>query len=188
MDNKGNIYVTNYGESCIRVFSPDGRYIRKFGSKNYERRRSSIDISDVGQFSPTHKLSSSDSSSTSSPRGSIDVDVFPPQSPRKKPPRRWSSTTDTDVFQFQSRRISSDSDIIQLKSPTSIAIDANNYVYITEEASNSVSIFKTDGEFIRRISQVGPEEEEFNSPYGIAVDDIGNVYVGDTGNNRIIIL
>src|SRR5687767_2981164 len=44
----------------------------------------------------------------------------------------------------------------------------------------------TNGPFITRWGGIyGPREGEMRSPSGIALDQEGNVYVADTGNNRI---
>ena len=198
VDGEGRIYVVNYGESCIRIFNRDGKYVCKFGSKGYDKRRSSTGMVDIPP-SPKRGFESAN------PRLShTDSDVFPSSPTKKMSPRRTSTEAETsptsplhkkmsprraseaDVFHFQPLR--SESDTIQLQSPTSVAIDANNYVYVTEEGNNSVSIFTIEGDFIQRISHVGPRKEELNCPHGIAVDKIGNLYISDTGNNRIIVL
>ncbi|MDA8170603.1 MAG: hypothetical protein M0Z48_02090 [Nitrospiraceae bacterium] len=39
--------------------------------------------------------------------------------------------------------------------------------------------------FILAWGSGGSSSGQFNNPYGVAVDGSGNVYVADTGNNRI---
>ena len=69
----------------------------------------------------------------------------------------------------------------ELKCPVSIAIDSNSgVVYIGERGSNRVSVFYTNGEFIKSFGQ-----EEFSSPFGLAIDTKGNLYVCDTDNDCI---
>ena len=40
-------------------------------------------------------------------------------------------------------------------------------------------------QFVRHWGSPGSGEGQFHSPHGIAIDPLGNVYVADTGNNRI---
>ena len=61
-------------------------------------------------------------------------------------------------------------------------------VYVAEGGNHRISVFTTDGVFIRHIGHQGSGEGEFNNPYGITVDMLGNLYVSDTGNNRVVIL
>ena len=78
----------------------------------------------------------------------------------------------------------------QLYLPSSIAIDTHNMVYVAENNNHRISIFTTDGVFIRHFGHRGKGEGELEVqyPHGITVDMLGNLYVSDTGNNRVIIL
>ena len=75
----------------------------------------------------------------------------------------------------------------QLSYPTSITIDPHGIVYITEYENGRISVFNTEGKFIRCIGCQG-DEVEFKEPYGVTVDMLGNLYVSDGGNYRIVIL
>ena len=74
----------------------------------------------------------------------------------------------------------------QLNWPSSITIDTQNLIYVAEYGSHRISVFTTDGVFIRHIGHRG--SGKFNNPYGITVDMLGNLYVNDTGNSRVVIL
>ena len=52
--------------------------------------------------------------------------------------------------------------------------------------NDRISLFTTDGQFVRCISHV--HGGEFNGPYGIAVDTLGNLYIGDSVNGRVVVL
>ena len=75
----------------------------------------------------------------------------------------------------------------ELYHPTSIII-YNNVVYVTELINNRVSVFDTNGRFMYCFGKQGEGEGEFNHPYFITVDLIGNLYVSDTLNNRLVVL
>ena len=93
----------------------------------------------------------------------------------------------TSTGQYISRFSSEGSNLGQITNPTSIIID-NNLLYVSEYGNNRTSIFNTNGRFIHSFGKYGSGEGEFNSPCGITVDSLGNLYVSDTGNNRLVVL
>lgn len=70
--------------------------------------------------------------------------------------------------------------------PFSVAVDSSGYVYVTQ-IGNKHRIQKWDstGKFITSWGSEGSENGQFKEPRGVAVDSYGNVYVGDSGNDRI---
>ena len=75
----------------------------------------------------------------------------------------------------------------QIKYPSFIIID-NNLLYVSEWGNDRISIFDTNGCFIHCFGKSGSGEGEFNRPRGITVDSLGNLYVSDTHNNRLVVL
>ena len=75
----------------------------------------------------------------------------------------------------------------QIKQPSSIIID-NNLLYVSEYGNNRISIFDTNGCFIHCFGKSGSGEGDFDNPHGITVDSLGNLYVSDTCNNRLVVL
>ena len=82
----------------------------------------------------------------------------------------------------------------QLKSPVGMAVDAAGNLYIADNADNRIRRVDTQG----RITTIaGTGEEGFSgdggpatvaklsSPYGVAVDTSGNLYIADTHNSRV---
>ena len=61
-------------------------------------------------------------------------------------------------------------------------------VYVAEGDNHRISVFTTDGVFIRHIGCEGCGEGEFNCPRGITVDMLGNLYVSDYYNSTVITL
>eukprot|EP00731_Ephydatia_muelleri_P028665 Em0020g309a len=68
--------------------------------------------------------------------------------------------------------------------PSGLYIDSDGYVFVTE-ATNCVSIFKTDGTFVTSFGASGNALGEFNTPHGIARNCEGVVCVSDYGNSRV---
>ncbi len=63
----------------------------------------------------------------------------------------------------------------------------HKHIYITDSINNRVLIYYTNGTQLYSFGTKGKREGEFNVPRGIAVDTSGNVYVCDSGNNRIVV-
>lgn len=76
--------------------------------------------------------------------------------------------------------------------PRDVAVDANGNVYITDNSNNRIRKISPSGDVTTLAGNGtagfadGPGATAmFKSPYGIAVDGSGNVYVADNGNHRI---
>jgi len=69
--------------------------------------------------------------------------------------------------------------------PTSIALDSEENVYVSDEWLNRIAIFTKDGDWVGAWGTRGAGNGEFDQPSGIAFDSEDNLYVVDTGNNRV---
>ena len=95
----------------------------------------------------------------------------------------------TSTGQYISTFSSHGSNPGQIKDPTFIIIDNNLHVlYVSEYGNHRISIFDTNGRFIHCFGKRGIGEGEFSGPYGITVDSLGNLYVSDRNNNRLVVL
>ena len=72
------------------------------------------------------------------------------------------------------------------RSPPIGLIINNNLLYVAEEYNHRVSIFTTDGQFVSCFGGKGNKKDQFNGPYGIALDNEGYVYVCDFWNDRLV--
>jgi len=58
-------------------------------------------------------------------------------------------------------------------------------VYVVEHTNHRIQVFTDTGGPLGQWGTVGTGPGQFLNPIGIAVDDLGNVFVADTNNSRI---
>jgi tripartite motif-containing protein 71 len=79
----------------------------------------------------------------------------------------------------------------QFHTPYSVAATPGGRIYVADTGNNRIQEFTLDGRFIRRLGRNGGDGApgaaagQFSTPYGVAVDCRGNLYVSDEGNDRI---
>lgn len=76
--------------------------------------------------------------------------------------------------------------------PTGMAIDANGNIFVAEQGSHRVQKLDPYGASLAIWGGSGPNPDgsgdapgEFSSPYDVALDSSGNIYISDWGNSRI---
>jgi DNA-binding beta-propeller fold protein YncE len=69
--------------------------------------------------------------------------------------------------------------------PFGVAVGNNGEVFCSDEWTNTISVFDTNGKFIRKWGKTGSGDGELQRPAGLAVEKNGNVIVVDSGNNRL---
>jgi len=73
----------------------------------------------------------------------------------------------------------------QMMWPSSIAVDRDGDVYVSDEGLHRISRFDREGQFLGKWGAKGGGDGEFNRPSGIAFDQDDNLLVVDSLNNRI---
>jgi DNA-binding beta-propeller fold protein YncE len=69
--------------------------------------------------------------------------------------------------------------------PFGVAVDDNDHVYVSDEWTNTISVFDSSGKFLRKWGKTGSGDGELQRPASLAVEENGNVIVVDAGNNRL---
>jgi Thrombospondin type 3 repeat/Bacterial TSP3 repeat/NHL repeat len=72
----------------------------------------------------------------------------------------------------------------QLSGPFAIAVSGSD-VYVTEVINNRVSVFTTDGDFVRNFGSTGAAAGQMSLPTGIGVNASDEVFVVSQNNNRV---
>ena len=70
--------------------------------------------------------------------------------------------------------------------PYDIAVSVTGELYVVEYGAGRVSKFNRSGKLLGRYGTSGTRRGQFLTPWGLAVDRHGRVYVCDTGNHRIV--
>jgi DNA-binding beta-propeller fold protein YncE len=74
--------------------------------------------------------------------------------------------------------------------PVALALGAGEAIYVADRVNNCIQKLSPQGEALSLWGGPGPHDRSsapgrFRHPSGVAVDRVGNVYVADTGNDRI---
>lgn len=83
---------------------------------------------------------------------------------------------------------------IDATNPMGLALDGENNIYIADTGNNRILKYTLqDSEYVLDtsfdndgiIGTPGSDNGQFNQPWSLAIDDDGDIYVSDSGNNRI---
>ena len=81
-----------------------------------------------------------------------------------------------------------------LSHPAALALDSAGNLYIADPGNNAVRMVSTTGIITTVVGATPPgftgdggvaRNARLNNPIGLAIDRAGNIYIGDSGNNRI---
>ncbi|WP_339833380.1 S-layer homology domain-containing protein [Paenibacillus sp. FSL R7-0272] len=77
----------------------------------------------------------------------------------------------------------------EFNNPRAVAVDSSGNVYVADSGNHRIQKLtlstNTWGEWKKVGGGTGTSLGEFNTPYGVAVDSSGNVYVADSANHRM---
>jgi len=68
--------------------------------------------------------------------------------------------------------------------PSSIALDKDENIYLADEWLNRITVYDSNGEFIRKWGEPGANQGEIDGPAGLAISG-NSIYVSDSRNNRV---
>ncbi len=179
VDNSGNLYVADSGNSAIRKIALDSTVTTLGGTFSRPHgvavdRGGNVYVAEYAS-STVRKIKSDGSLSTLAGTFSFS---YPIGIAVDKSGNVYVADDGNNAI----RKILVDGSVITLAGtfnrPYGVAVDDGSFsVYVAETGNNAIQKIKPDG----TVTMIGT----FNKPFGVAVDSSGNVYVANTANNTI---
>jgi streptogramin lyase len=156
----GNLYVVEKGNGRVEKFSPSGELLAKFGGPG----------SGSGQLlEPTAVAVAPDASIWVADAGNNRI-------------QHWNSTF-TAVSAYGKEGAANG----EFKHPDAIEVDPLGNVFVADQGNGRVQEFSENGVFLTRFSSSGAGigQVSLTDPAGIAANGKGEIWVTDTGGNRV---
>ncbi|XP_045501928.1 RING finger protein nhl-1-like isoform X1 [Colias croceus] len=174
MKSLGEIYITDKWKHCIHVFSKDGEYLTSIGQKG-SRLGMFRSPEGIATDNAQHHIyvvdTGNDRIQVIQPDGKF-VDQF--GIAMRNQPRDTSS-----IWEMKETMCT------ELNAPTGVAV-TNDRVIVLDSGNRRVKVYnKNDKSKITEFGSTGHRKGQFRQPEVLAVDPMGNILVGDSGNCRI---
>ncbi len=69
--------------------------------------------------------------------------------------------------------------------PLAIAVDSDENIYVSDEGIHRISVWNSDGDFLRKWGRQGASDGQLDRPTGIAFSSDEDLYVVDSMNHRV---
>ena len=176
VDVSGNVYVADYGNHRIRKISPTGSVTTLAGSTTGFADGNGS----TAQFNFPFGIALDNS-------GNVYVADANNNKIRKISPAGMVTTLAGSTFGFSDGLGTA----AQFNSPFGIAVDNSGNVYVADSGNNKIrkitptGLVSTLAGSTRGFSDGLGNAAQFDDPFNVAIDAIGNVYVADSVNNKI---
>lgn len=167
MDSNGDIYVADSNNARIEKFDANGTYLSQFpvsvsGSTVVQARGVAVDAV-----------------------GSIYVS---PLAYTTTPSFAWTpvvqkyTSSGTLISQFGSYGTGNGQFGYGINAPV---VDAAGNIYVPDLLNNRIEKFDSNGNYLSQFGSAGAGNGQMNSPWSVAIDQNGTIYVAAAGNSRI---
>ncbi|MCK5242318.1 SMP-30/gluconolactonase/LRE family protein [bacterium] len=168
VDNAGYVYVTDADNHCVRKYDADGDLIEDWVCNGHFDLPAGVAVDNAGKNIYVADLRN-DRIQKFDANGNFITE--------------WGS-----YWSFTDVTSDEDGDG-KFNQPSGVAVDNAGNVYVADLHNHRIQKFDANGNFITKwgseTGESGAADGEFNQPSGVAVDNAGNVYVADQGNDRI---
>ena len=162
VDESGTMYVVDRTALDIKVYTSEGEFLRKFGSREQYDMPTGIAVSDDGSL-----VYVSDTGGVTSSRHQILV---------------YNGVTGELIKTFAQRG----TDDNGLNLPKGLALSKKNELYVVDSGNFRVVVFDVEtGKMVRSFGSIGRQLGSFSRPKSIAVCDDGLVLVSDAAFGNI---
>ena len=188
VDGEGNIFVADTGNNRIQKFTEEGQFLREVECKPNDIAFNTINgklyVSDYSKHQVVILNSDLTFSNAFGGEGSAKGKFKSPQG------IAFDRIGNVFVVDCENSRVQVFTAegkflrivkklLVNLNGPFGVAVNTEGVTFVSELFGNCVSVFDHKGHFM---SSCGG----FASPYGLAVDDCGVLYVCDYGSNRVL--
>jgi DNA-binding beta-propeller fold protein YncE len=160
IDRDGNLIVSDSHYNCFRIYSPDGKELRKFGGEAGSGPGQLGYVSDVVQdadgyfyiaeFGENQRITKLDAGG--------------------KFVQSWGSMG-TEPGQFARAR--------------ALALGPDGNLYVADACNHRIQVFTRTGELVRCWGEPGHEPGQLSYPFDLAFNQKGELYVVEQGNHRV---
>lgn len=157
----GNVYVPDTHYHRVMVYTPQGQFVRQWGSLGKEK----------GQFIFPTDVAFDE-------KGRIFVTEYGEHD-------RIQVFDGAANYLFEFGRFGAGDG--EFSRPQSLIIH-DGLVYVSDSCNHRIVVFRTDGTFVRNLCSVGSELGQLRFPYGLDLDPDGRLVVCEFGNNRVQLL
>ncbi|XP_049877184.1 tripartite motif-containing protein 3-like isoform X2 [Pectinophora gossypiella] len=174
MKSSGEIYVTDKWKHCVHVFSKEGGYLRSIGQKG----------SRPGMFRSPEGIATDKNNNHLYvvDTGNDRVQILQPDGKYVDQigvVNKMQAVNTSTVWENKEVLCT------ELNNPTGVAITGDRVV-VLDSGNRRVKIYnKQDKSKIIEFGAVGPRKGQFRQPEVLAVDPMGFILVGDSGNCRV---
>ena len=187
----GNIAVSEYGNSLIKVYTPHGELVKEFGTDEIEGP-AGLAVNNKGQLFVVDRdifkvFVYSEDGEFQYSFGSRGSDLGEFESPTYisigQDGLVYVSDSENDcvlVFQQDGQFIQQFGEDV-LRQTLGIATTEDGHIVVTSAYANKLSIFAPSGECVHEVKDVG-----LSLPCGVVVDKNGFIFVADHTNHRIV--
>jgi RHS repeat-associated protein len=166
LDSAGDVWVADTGNSRVEEFSATGGLITTFGSKATLKEPQGIAVNAEGDVWVADT-------------GNSRVVEYYPEGPAEE-----------KHYYIEQKFGSKGTGEEQFNEPQDIALGAEGDIYVTDTGNNRIdeySVKKREetAKHVRNFSKEGTVAGDLKAPHAISADSAGDVWVADSGNNRV---
>ena len=173
-DSKGFLYVNDRELNNFQKFSPDHKFISKFGGEEGEK---------LGQYSSPYSMAiDSNDHIYILDRGNDRIVKVDTEGNVLGALYSFNGTWITNNDDIPANE---DNDDSGFASPEAMAIDKDGNFYLTDTGNNKVIKFDKDFKYISQFGIEGSAPGQFDHPHGIGLDSDGNIFINELNNPRI---